>query len=355
MGFAAYLRSHVHLILVEAVTCLLVWGVLGLMGLPAAEGCLAFVLLTCGLGLALLVDWLLAREFLSDVADLGAAGEEALLVASELRDPGSPAGHLVWQAVDAVTLEAQRRIGELRTREGDYHHYVEAWVHEIKTPLAALDLMLDNLQGVSTHPLHRELDKVSAYVEQALYYARSSAVEKDFAVRPCDLREPVRAAVRSRASELIGCSVSVDLSGLEGRDCRVMADQKWVTFILGQLVENAVHYRVEDEGRSCRISFSARERRARDGRREVLLDVRDNGRGIPASDISRVFDKGFTGENGRTYRKSTGLGLYLVRTMCDKMGVGIVATSLPGSWTCFTLAFPSAGPTTALREVGPLG
>lgn len=355
MGFLEYLRSRVHAIVIELVGYALVRGLLGLMGLPGPEANLAVVLMLFFTFLALLVDWLVGRDFLSEMDDVASSGRDALALASELRDPPHREGHLLWRAMSAVTREAQRRIGELRVREEDYRDYVETWVHEIKTPLAAVDLMLDNLSGINSHPLRREIDQVGGYVEQALYYARSTAVENDFSVRPCELQAMVRDAVKSRAAELIGAGVTPDLSGIPAEGCRAMADQKWVTFMLGQLIDNAVHYRREDPQVPSTVTFVAHL--PQDGGEEgerVLLDVRDNGCGIPASDIGRVFDKGFTGENGRLHKKSTGIGLYLVKTMCDRMGMGVMATSLPGSWTCITLSFPRADASEMLREAGPL-
>lgn len=358
MGFVDHLQSHAAGIAIELLGCVLVRGLLALMGLSGAEANLVFLLVVFFLALGQVTDWLFHRELLSSLGDVATSGRDALAVSSELRDPSSREGHLVWLAFGAVTSEAQRRIRELRVREDDYRDYVETWVHEIKTPLAAMDLMLDNLSGVNTHPLRRELDQVGGYVEQSLYYARSSAVEKDFLVRPCDLATEVRDAVRSRAAELIGAGMSLDLEGVEDAGYQVMADHKWVGFILGQLIDNAIHYRREGEGPGfvpC-IRFSARASSdGGDGGQRVLLDVRDNGCGIPASDIGRVFDKGFTGENGRVHKKSTGIGLYLVKTMCDQMGIGIVATSLPGSWTCFTLSLPNVESSAMLREAGPVG
>lgn len=356
MGLLDHLRSHAATIGIELVGCALAWGLLRLMGLPQAEAGLVVLILLFFMGVALVVDWVLERGFLQEVEDIATSGRDSLALASELRDPPSREGHLVWRAMSGVVSEAHRRIGELRVREDDYREYVETWVHEIKTPLAAIDLMLDNMSGVNTHPLRRELDQVGGYVEQSLYYARSSAVEKDFVVRPLELETEVRNAVKQRAAELIGAGVAPDLSGMAGVDLHVMADPKWVSFILGQLIDNAVHYRWEGPDRSPRIAFSARLSSGEgDDASRVLLDVRDNGCGIPASDIGRIFDKGFTGENGRLHKKSTGLGLYLVKAMCDKMGMGIVATSLPGSWTCFTLSFPDAGSSEMVREAGPVG
>lgn len=356
MSPLAFLRGRGPEALWLVMCAVLVCGLLLLMGLPVAEVAFVLILLLMGgLGMVLM-EWMRMRRFLEDLSGVASSDSNALSLASGLRVPEHPEGVLAWRAIGAVVHDANARIGELRVREADYRDYIETWVHEVKTPLAAADLMLDNMKGVSTHPLRQELDEVNAYVEQALYYARSSDVERDFLVRPCELRRLVGDALKSRASQLIGCGMGVDLSGVSEGPHEVICDQKWVVFILGQLIDNAVRYRAEASVRQPRLSFSTRLQ-VPDGTEapRALLDVLDNGMGISAEDVGRVFDRGFTGANGRSRKKSTGLGLYLVRTLCDKMGLGIAVTSLPGAWTCFTISFPLPGDYDAEVEVGPVG
>lgn len=356
MSLWAFLKGRGPEGLLILCCCLLVTGLLCLMGLPTADAYLIlFLLLVCA-ATAWIVEWARMRRFLGDLNDVASATGDALALASQLERPDFPEGILVWRALRAVGHDANARIGEVRVRDDGYRDYIETWVHEVKTPLAAADLMLDNMVGVNTNPMRRELDQVNAYIEQALFYARSTDVEKDFLARVCDLKKIVADAVKSRASNLIGCGVSPDLSGLGGGSLEVVCDPKWVTFILGQLIDNALRYRADADERKPRISFSVRRRQelGEAGRADLLLDVRDNGIGIPAADIGRVFERGFTGENGRNRKKSTGIGLYLVRTLCDKMGLGVAVTSLPGEWTCFTIAFPSASDLQVELEEGPV-
>lgn len=355
MSFSGYVRSRWTQLLVTCASAAGGWGLLRLMGLAVSEATLVLVLALVTGGCVLLLGWFRERPLLQGLASVAASEDDALSLAAELRQPNYPEGEMVWEAVGELVKQANGRVGELRVREADYRDYVETWVHEIKTPLAAADLMLENLEGVNTNPLRRELDQVNDYVEQALYYARSTAVDRDFSVRTADLSEMVRDAVKSRAAQLIGSGVMPDLEPLEQGPREVLCDPKWVTFILGQLIDNAVRYHADASQRQPRIRFSTREASRSEASQEswVLLDVRDNGIGIPQSDIGHVFEKGFTGVNGRTHKKSTGIGLYLVKTLCEKMGLGVVATSVEGEWSCFTLAFPSEEVSIIEAEAGP--
>jgi len=135
-------------------------------------------------------------------------------------------------------------------------------------------------------------------------------------------------ALKNRESAQL-CGASIETEGL---DLSVMTDGKWLEFMLGQLMANSLKYTVE--GREPVIRISAEELPDR-----VLLRFRDNGTGIPEADLPRIFDKSFTGENGRSYAKSTGMGLYIVKSLCERLGHSITASSVKGEYTEFTIAF----------------
>lgn len=220
--------------------------------------------------------------------------------------------------VDAVTRERQ-----------DYQEYIEQWVHEIKTPLAAMKLLCENRDMPERRKLLAALERTERLAEQALYYARAGAVDRDYLVREIPLDACMRAAVLRNKQLLLqnGGSVTVGEAGLTA-----YCDEKWVGFLLDQLIGNAVKYR---RGDSCRLKLSARP--VQNG---VSLTVEDNGLGIPGDELPRIFDKGFTGTNGRMCGGATGLGLYLCRRLCGQLGIKITAASEPGRYTRVTLLFP---------------
>ena len=210
----------------------------------------------------------------------------------------------------------------------EYREYVERWVHEVKTPLTAARLLCQRLDGPARRRLSLELDTIDAHAERALYYARSENPEKDFVIRESSLEEICLDAVEAHRSLLQESGASVNLEGLAGT---VSTDPKWAAFVVGQLLQNSARYCREN----LRITFSAR----REGRR-VLLTIADNGMGIPPEDLPRVYERGFTGSNGRARGGSTGLGLYLCRRLSDAMEVTLEITSVPGEGTRTVLGFP---------------
>lgn len=221
------------------------------------------------------------------------------------------------------------KIAQYRQSNEDYRQYIETWVHEVKTPIASGKLIIENHRDEVTQSIEEELDKVDQYVEQALYYARSSTVEKDYVIKRCDLKKLLSEAIKKQAKQFVTHHISVSMQHVEQT---VYADSKWMDFVLGQIISNAIKYRKEEGAMLC---FSAEKTN-----QSVILKISDNGIGIIEKDCPRLFDKGFTGENGRKYTKSTGIGLYLVKQLCDKMNVGSSIESTVQVGTTLTLTFP---------------
>jgi signal transduction histidine kinase len=233
----------------------------------------------------------------------------------------------LWEALVEVSRSVADEVARVEKEATDHREYVEGWVHEVKAPIAAARLLAEELPS---RELITELDRIEHLVEQALFYARSSAVEQDCFIRETPLAEPVKAVLRRHARQFISGRVAVTLEGL---DLTVFTDRKWLEFILTQVLTNAVKYRRENAEAAVRI-WAAVEA---DG---VSLMIEDNGVGIPRADLERVFEKGFTGANGRRYERSTGIGLFLARKLCRALGHGIRVDSEEGRFTRVTLFFP---------------
>lgn len=343
MSPLTYLRSHALRLVCSVAVVALLAVMLPMVGVEAGATQLV-VLLVAVLELVSIVwEWLRERSFMRGLARLAEGEEDVLDAADTLPEPNYPEGELAWDALQSVAQASRRRGAQLEEEMQDYRHYVELWVHEIKTPLAAMNLTLANSRGEDARSLSREVARVEADVENALYYARSTSVAEDYLLRRCELTDLVREAVKSRARALTEARMAVDLGGLEDeKDLWVFCDPKWMVFILGQLIDNAVRYRAvpEHDGREARLSFSARVEGAGSASERVVLDVADNGCGISEADLGRIFERGFTGTNGRSHERSTGMGLYLVRTLCEKMGLAVGATSAVGVGTTMSIAFP---------------
>ena len=221
--------------------------------------------------------------------------------------------YAVWQEIEVLACEAQAELGQCGITKED-----AAYIREH----AAFD--------------RAEVDAIEGYVEQALYYSRGTSLDRDFQVREVKLADVVHDALRRKARTLIGARVVPELGGL---DFTVRADPKWLSFVIGQVLVNSAKYRRPGEGEGHVRVFAERRETGLDAW-ETVLSIEDDGVGIPASDVGRVFDKGFTGENGRRFARSTGMGLYLVRQLCEKMGLTAWASSEEGAGTTVCLGFP---------------
>lgn len=329
MRALALVREGLPTALGAAVAAVVTAALLSVLGVGAAAA--AFLCLVILLGtLVPLGIWLAVRlRFYRETGRLLEELGEKYLLSELLEEPGFAEGVFLCRCVADTGKSMADAVAEARRDAAEYREYVETWVHEVKTPIASARLALENEPGPLAQRLEEELFRVEEYVEQALYYARSGAVERDYLVRALPLERLVSGAVKKYARPLIAAGFRVELGEL---DAVVYSDEKWVGFILGQIIANAVAYR----GGTPVLTFTQRL-----GSDAVTLCVRDNGAGIPECDLPRVFDKGFTGANGRSGAgRSTGLGLYLCRRLCARLALGLSVFSHAGEWTQVELTFP---------------
>ena len=220
-------------------------------------------------------------------------------------------------------------VSDAEASQREYRDYVEQWVHEIMTPITAARLTCRDLDGETRRKLTAELAQIEAHIERALFYARAENPERDCLFRQADLGKIAARAIENHRSLLIQNGVRVETEGL---DCKIYTDEKWAVFILGQLFQNAARYR----GPEPVITLSAKPL----GRQTQLI-VHDNGIGIPAHELPRVFDRGFTGSNGRACGGSTGMGLYLCRKLASFLDLELRIVSQEGAGTTVILTFPA--------------
>lgn len=252
--------------------------------------------------------------------------KERYLIVELMKTPERADDQVFYQVLKLAEKSMLECIGTVRLERKEYKEYIEQWVHEVKTPITAMKLLCENNRSEFTRELLVELEKTDRFTEQALYYTRSEHTEKDYAIREIRLFDAVHQAIADNKYLLRQNCVQVKV---EDSDVSVYSDDKWIRFIINQLIANAVKYRKEQ----LTISFSSERKND-----QVLLLVADNGIGISDSDLPRIFEKGFTGSNGRTRQNSTGIGLYLCRRLCGKLGIGIEAYS-DSSGTMVVLSF----------------
>ena len=278
--------------------------------------------------LCLLFFYFSRRKHLEKLLDMAEQLEERYLLPEVMKLPKRADDQVFYQIMKMAEKSMLERISGIQRERKEYKEYIEQWIHEVKTPITAMKLIYENNPGPFTRDLMTELENVNRFTEQALYFARSEHAEKDYSVREIRLSDVVHEAIAGNKYLLRQNHVAITV---EDMDDVVYTDDKWVRFILDQLISNAVKYRTDQPV----LHFFTRKENDR-----VLLCVENNGIGIPPGDLPRIFEKGFTGENGRRIHSSTGIGLYLCRRLCDKLGIGISASS-KGKGTTISLSFHS--------------
>ena len=223
-----------------------------------------------------------------------------------------------YQALATLLCREQReRASVLSARYEDMMDYYTAWAHQIKTPIAAMQLHLQQADSPLSRTLTPEILRVEQYVDMVMAYLRLDADTTDYVIRECDVDAIIQKAVRRFAGEFIARRLTLRYQPL---GLRAVTDEKWLQFVLEQLLSNALKYTP-----SGGVTIDQEE--------PGMLCVRDTGVGIAPEELPRIFEKGFTGEMGRSDRRASGIGLYLCRRICRGLGHGLSAASRPGEGT----------------------
>lgn len=253
-----------------------------------------------------------------------------LQAARQLHEPEASAlsleAELCREALDAQEKANIRTLNEVRARQNDHYNYIVSWFHEVKTPISVLRLLQQT--GMDPKSLEEEISRIEHYVDQALYYAKLDSFNQDYELVNCDLEKLVKELVKNHAKTFISRKVQLRL---DLAPTTVQSDAKWLAFILNQLLTNSLKYTAVQGEISLALTATPEEK---------LLILRDNGIGIEPKDLPRVFNRGFTGTNGRAYAHSTGMGLYLAQELSRKLGHYITCASEVGRFTEMTVHFP---------------
>ena len=332
-----YAADHIFSFLCLAVSGLLIFALLWLIETPMVFIFFVESIMLTAYLCAFLYDYWRRRNYYTQLWKILDRLEEKTLIGEIFVRPDFLDGQILDEILRRCNKYQNDRLADAEQSSQEYREYLDSWVHEIKTPIAAARLIIENHKNTTTLRIDDELRRIDGFVEQVLYYARSAAVEKDFKVEKTTLHALVNSALKTYSKPLIQAGGRPVFCGLDIPAC---ADTKSCSFIIGQIISNSIKYRTEN----LQVSFSAYEEQ-----NAVRLLISDNGIGISSADLPRVFDKGFTGDNGRRYSKSTGIGLYLCKKLCGKMNIGITIQSDLGQGTTVILSFPQES---YLQEAG---
>ena len=225
--------------------------------------------------------------------------------------------------IEKLYEELEKLTQENRQKNTDMVDYYSMWIHQIKTPIAAMNFLLDN-EEVDRKILQQELFKIERYVEMVLTYIRLDSISSDYVITKINLDEVVKDSVKKYATIFINKKIKLNYVSHE---TMVISDKKWLSFAFEQILGNSVKY--SSTGGEIKIKTC-----------ENKLVIEDNGMGIKEEDLPRIFEKGFTGFNGRYEKKSSGLGLYLCKKTLDKLGHHIEISSKVGEGTRIEITFP---------------
>ena len=269
--------------------------------------------------LGMLLGWRRADRRLRMLKNRLDALPEKHLIGETLERPRNPVELEYYLLMKEISCSAIGAVEQARAEQQDYCDYVERWVHEIKTPLTACSLILAN--GGDPAKLRRELRRADNLTETILTYAKLRTAEKDTQISLAGLRAVCDQAVREEMELLIAADISISIEG----EASVYTDPKLLVFILKQLLINCAKYCP-----GCRITMTLAE---------GSLTFEDNGPGIPAHELRRVTERGFTGSAGRAHGQSTGMGLYIVSELCRKLNICLEIASEEHRFTRFTFRF----------------
>lgn len=273
-----------------------------------------------------LMDWYRKKKYFEMITERVKDLKEPWLIAELLPVSYTIEDEIYQELLRKVGSSAIEEIHKIEDEQKEYEDYIEQWIHEVKTPITSIHLMLEN--RISENPglkrdLNVELSRLENDVELALYYARSEQIYRDYLIQKLNVRKVLLKVVNKNRTVIMNSSVAIDLDCDEA--LYAYGDEKWLVFMLTQVLLNAIKYKAEADAKVVM--------RAKRDNKKIVLNIIDNGKGIKKEELPRIFDKGFTGSNGRDNEKSTGMGLYLVHKLCEKLEIDIEADSVYGEFT----------------------
>lgn len=306
--FRLYLRAQRRGMLFLGFCCLIFAVSFALYGLPLGAVLYPAALCAAAGGIILLLS---LRKSRAVCQELSLMQHHPADLPDELPAAQSPQEQAYQALLLALHADRQKLKSDMNARYHDMTEYYTVWAHQIKTPIAAMRLALQNEDTPLSRRLTGEVGRVEQYVQMALTYLRLGSDSSDYVIRSCALDNIVRPAVRRFAGEFIQRKIQLNYQML---NYTVITDEKWLGFVVEQVLSNALKYTPQG---SVNIYMEP----------EGVLCIRDTGIGVAPEDLPRVFEKGYTGYNGRSHRKASGLGLYLCREILTRLGHSVSAES----------------------------
>lgn len=295
--------------------------------LPTLIGTLCII---CAV-IPLLAEYIQKRDFYVNLIRIFDSLDKKNLIAEMINPPSFIEGIILYDILKGSNKAMLEEINRYKYMQEEYREYIELWVHEIKTPIAASKLIAQNNKSYAVDSIAEELEKIENFVEQVLFYSRSNNVDKDYIIKKVNLEKLCFDVLKKNSKLFIQNKIKITTDNL---NVNVFSDAKWLEFILNQVLTNSVKYK-RTSNAEIKFSTSVNEN-------NIILSIEDNGIGIQSNEISKIFDKGFTGTNGRKVGHTTGMGLYICKKLCNKLGLAINAKSKINEGTTISIVFPKS-------------
>jgi len=284
---------------------------------------LLFTGLTC-----FLTNYYHKRSFYNNLLKKLEILDQKYLITEVIDKPNTYEEQLIYDILYDINKSMLEHINIQNENINTFKEYVELWIHEVKIPLSNLNLIIHNSKDNTNSKIQTQIKKLEDYAEQILYYVRSETSQKDYIIKHDNLKKIINEVILKNKDALISNKITVKTKNI---DYQILTDKKWLSFIINQIINNSIKYH---NNTSPEIIISAKRKK-----QQIILSIYDNGIGIAPNDINRVFEKSFTGINGRKCANATGMGLYICHNLCQKLGHKITITSKSGKFTEVTIVF----------------
>lgn len=329
MKFTDFFKDRITGYLIYGISALLAFIFMRAYHVPTQPVSIAAAIIFLSIAAVELWDFFRKKSYYDKLLRSMDELDQKYLVSEMTAKPEFYEGRLVQEILRETNKSMYEHIAKYRRESKDFQEFIELWVHELKLPVSSLQLMLYNEKNDVSTKAWEQLRRIDNYIDTVLYYARSQNSEKDYTIQKVSLKKIIGQTAVKMREDLNLHEIQLTIDSV---DFSVTTDGKWLGYILGQLMANSIQYVADGRERQIHI-FAEFDQDC------VVLHFWDNGIGILQSDLPYIFEKSFTGENGRIHAKSTGMGLYIIKNMCRKLGHSITANSKRGAYSEFIICF----------------
>ena len=328
MKYIDYLKDNIISIVIYLITILLIFLMLNVFKLDISVNILTTViLLLCGISIITINFHRKNIFYKSYLGSLNKLSKKYLILET-IPEPNTYEERIMVDSLYEINKSMIENINDYQRNIIEFKEFVEIWIHEVKIPISSMVLKCHNNKEKYDKSLLSIIRRLDNNIDEILYYVRSENTEKDFSISEVGLKEVIHNVSIKNKDDLLENNIKFEASI---KKVNVNTDKKWLEFIVNQIINNSIKYKKEKDS-VIRISY-------RDEENKTILEIYDNGIGIPSKDLSRVFEKSFTGSNGRDKVKSTGMGLYIIKKLCDKLGHNIYIDSVEKKYTKVIIEF----------------